>query len=151
MVKIKDKIWPRIIILENGCWQWTGSKTTGGYGNLNIGDRNYDYVHRVVYEMCIGKIPDGLTIDHLCRNRSCINPRHLEAVTNKVNILRGNSWWAIQVRKTHCILGHPFSPENTVRDRDGARNCRRCIKIRSFWGGITKKLRISGGSIAKKL
>ena len=114
-----------------GCWVWTGGKLASGYGSVALDGTRF-VTHRVVWEMLRGPIPDGLQIDHLCRNRACCNPDHLEPVEQKTNLLRGVSQPAINARKTHCIRGHEFTPENTYR-RPGcpqARNCRTCIEIR---------------------
>lgn len=82
--------------------------------------------HRVAYELLIGPIPAGMTLDHLCRNRLCVNPVHLEAVTNRVNILRGTSPAAIHARKVACPNGHPYSG----RERRGTRICHTCMAAR---------------------
>src|SRR5687767_8862053 len=106
----------------DGCWQWIGGRNTKGYGNFGIGlpvhagarPRFKTYaVHRFSYETFIGPIQSGLTIDHLCRNRACVNPAHMEPVTHRVNVLRGTAASAVNSRKTHCKRGHPFTPENT--------------------------------------
>jgi hypothetical protein len=76
--------------------------------------------------LLVGPIPEGLTIDHLCRVRHCVNPAHLEAVSERVNILRGNGAGARNARKTHCVKGHAFTPDNLYRDYQGYRRCRRC-------------------------
>ena len=81
--------WSRVDFTES-CWLWTGAKTAEGYGEIKI-DRRMHYTHRWAYEFCVGPIPEGLTIDHLCRVRHCMNPDHLEVVTRKENILRGES------------------------------------------------------------
>ena len=86
--------------------------------------------HRVSYQLVVGEIPEGLTLDHLCRNPSCVNPDHLEPVTTKENILRGVSKIAQQARQTHCKRGHPFDEENTMIVRGSARQCRACNKAR---------------------
>ena len=98
-----------------GCWEWIRSCSSGGYGHAWI-DGGHIYAHRLSYEVHKGKIPDGLTIDHLCRNRKCVNPEHLEAVTRRVNNLRGTSPSAWNYRKTHCISGHEFNKENTDKE-----------------------------------
>lgn len=116
------------IVTGPGCWAWIGSRATGGYGSIWRDGRNV-HAHRAVYELLVGPIPDGLHIDHLCRNRNCVNPDHLEPVTLVENILRGEGIMALNARKTHCMHGHPFTEENTHwRARDGKlwRSCRTC-------------------------
>src|SRR5258706_11387542 len=88
-----------------GCWPWLAYKKPEGYGHFRIG-RDIKLVHRISYEMLIGAIPEGLQLDHLCRIRSCVNPLHLEPVTNKENVLRGEGITAKQSRQTHCLRGH---------------------------------------------
>lgn len=109
---------------ESGCWIYTGPISQGGYGRLGK-----EYAHRIMYEAIHGEIPPGLDIDHLCRNRRCCNPQHLEAVTRRENLLRGMGWTAINARKTHCKRGHEFTDENTRHDGRG-RQCRACDQIR---------------------
>lgn len=111
------------------CWQWTASTTAGGYGQIRDGGTRGSmlYAHRLAYEFTVGPIPDGLQLDHLCRNRACVNPSHLEPVANRENGLRGQSFAAINARKTHCPQGHEYTPENTVvYSKDGSRRCRIC-------------------------
>ena len=86
--------------------------------------------HRVAYEKAYGPIPEGLVIDHLCRNGLCVNPEHLEAVTRKENILRGEGACAQNARKTHCKRGHELIPENLIERSDGRRDCLLCDRIR---------------------
>jgi hypothetical protein len=123
-----------VIDPETGCWEWLYARRRDGYGYVNAvvnGRRRPVTAHRVYYERYVGPIPEGLQLDHLCRNRGCVNPAHLEPVTQRENILRGESPAAKQARQTHCKYGHPFSAENTRRDKKGARWCRACERRRS--------------------
>jgi len=106
------------------CWNWTGPQTRG-YGFIQDGAAHRYQVHRFVYEQLVGSIPDGLELDHKCRNTLCINPRHVEPVTHLVNVRRGNAGINNAV-KTRCVHGHDFTPENTIVTKDGRRNCRIC-------------------------
>lgn len=114
-------------IAETGCWLWTGRISTNGYGQVQI-DRQPRNVHRVAYELLVGPIKDGLVIDHLCRVRHCFNPEHLEAVTQKTNINRGNTGMH-ELLKTHCPFGHPYVGENLFFGPNGSRRCRECSRI----------------------
>lgn len=108
------------------CWLWTGHIVTGkGYGRIRVYGK-YQKAHRVSYELFVSLVPEGLQLDHLCRVRHCVNPAHLEPVTNKENGLRGTSIPAQNNRKTHCSKGHPLSGENLYPRTDGGRRCRIC-------------------------
>lgn len=112
------------------CWLWTAG-LNNGYGTIYGGRRSPLRAHRVAYELLVGPIPDGLTLDHLCRNRRCVNPAHLEPVSNRENILRGESFSAEQARRTHCPSGHPLEGDNLRPDqsKQGKRACRLCAAI----------------------
>lgn len=111
---------------DTPCWEWEGRVAAVGYGRVKA-DGEWQYAHRVSYEVFIGPIPEGLVIDHLCRNTTCVNPLHLEPVEQGENVLRGNSPNAINARKTHCVRGHPFDKKNTyIRKDRGYRECRKC-------------------------
>jgi hypothetical protein len=109
------------------CWIWTGQRDSNGYGKIGSGGRNGRNIptHRALYELSIGTIPDGMELDHLCRNKICCRPDHLEPVTHAENMKRGGP-----ANKTHCKNGHPFTPENTYRWRvTNRRRCRICNKL----------------------
>jgi hypothetical protein len=111
-----------------GCIVWTGV-LRNGYGVISSGNR-WLRAHRVAYELLVGPIPDGLVLDHLCRNTRCINPHHLEPVTVRENTLRSPiALSAINARKTHCPAGHEYSPENTYLRANGHRACRACGRL----------------------
>lgn len=132
MTPLRERLLGNAIInLETGCWEWTGTRNPKGYGMLRTGGRRRQLVHRVSYEMTYGPIPEGLQIDHLCRVRNCLNPAHLEAVTNQVNTLRGETVTAANAAKTHCSQGHEFTPENTHMEAYGARRCLTCRRKRN--------------------
>lgn len=109
-----------------GCWLWQGS-TSDGYGLFAVGGKT-NLAHRYSYAHLIGPIPEGLTLDHLCRVRACVNPAHLEPVTRGENVLRGTGCVAQNARKTHCLNGHPLDGENLLRHeiKRGHRRCRIC-------------------------
>ena len=127
------------------CDVWQGY-TLRGYGRIRLGDGLKAYAHRAAYELAKGPIPDGLKIDHLCRNTRCCNPDHLEAVTDRENILRSNGVAALASRKTHCPQGHPYSGENLGITPRGCRVCRTCVRIR----GRAKRRKRAAGDAQKK-
>lgn len=128
LVVDRDRFWELIEPADGDeCRLWLGRITNHGYGFWCV-DGVVFSTHRLAYELAIGPIPTGLTIDHLCRNRACCNPHHLEPVTNRENVMRGAGFGAINARKTHCSRGHEYTPENTYRRPDGPgwRKCRTC-------------------------
>jgi hypothetical protein len=106
----------------DGCWLWLGEINHSGYGLAYYNGRAYR-AHRALYEVVNGPVPDGKQLDHLCRNRACVRPSHLEPVTNWENTLRGKNMTAENVRKTHCPRGHSY---DSVRKRPGKTDARRC-------------------------
>ena len=110
------------------CWLWLAAKDGAGYGFATVGKQRQK-AHRAAYELLIGPIPEGLQLDHLCRNPPCVNPAHLEPVTGRENTLRGISPIAVNARKTRCKRGHSFTPENTIHRPSGRRACRTCKAV----------------------
>jgi hypothetical protein len=120
---IEAKFWATVNKTST-CWQWLGSQHKG-YGRFRVNGCEWP-AHRWAYELTHRPIPDGLQIDHLCRNRACVNPAHMELVTARENVLRGTGLTAINARKTHCAHGHPFDEVNTKHRPNGGRRCKAC-------------------------
>lgn len=112
---------------QTGCWEWMSTLNQSGYGKVTYRYKQM-LAHRAMYGLVRGPIPNGLGLDHLCRNTRCINPDHLEAVTQKENVMRGNSFMAARSRQTHCVHGHPLDSINTQVRSNGRRRCLACRK-----------------------
>jgi hypothetical protein len=111
-----------VVDKKTGCWLWTAYTRKDGYGVFGVTSGDTWLAHRWAYEQWVGPIPKGLTIDHLCRVRNCVNPDHMEPVPPGVNTLRGDTFQARNAAKTHCPKGHEYY---VVNDR-GWRRCRTC-------------------------
>lgn len=122
--------------MPSGCIEWTGRIDRYGYGQFRPGGRETTNMgaHRWAYSHFVGTIPDGFQIDHLCRNRACVNPEHLEAVTPRENVMRSLNPPSLNAKKTHCVRGHPFSDENTDIRRGGrvCKTCRRAADLARY-------------------
>jgi len=136
ITKLPPRFWSKIYVLEDGCWEWRASRTKAGYGRFRIGSvtqrtRTMLLAHRLAYEALVGALPNGYECDHLCRNRACVNPSHVEPVSHRENCLRGQSAPAHNARKTHCSKGHPFDEVNTYRwkSKPHYRRCRKCDRL----------------------
>lgn len=116
-----------LINKETGCWEWQAGLDGKGYSAFCVRKR-MKIGHRISYNIYVGEIPKGLVIDHLCKNIKCVNPAHMEPVTQKDNILRGEAPSSLQAQQTHCLEGHPLFGENLFITKDGKRVCRQCRK-----------------------
>ena len=115
------RFWSKVEIASpTECWEWKASRKSHSYGLFHMGKKgsSMKQAHRVAYELTRGPIPEGLELDHLCRNRGCVNPFHMEAVTHHENVLRG------ALVKTHCLRGHERTPESVYANG----NCKECYR-----------------------
>lgn len=122
-----DELFWAKVDAQGVCWEWTGSVNWAGYGRTRRFNKLCS-AHRVAWEILIGPIPKGLVIDHLCRNRKCVNPDHLEPVTQRVNTKRGGA--GRHDRPDECPRGHKFTSQNTLTRKGGGRLCRVCNAAR---------------------
>jgi hypothetical protein len=132
----EGRFWAKVQKTET-CWVWTASINTYGYGIFAVTDSpvtnsaGYAYAHRYAYTLLVGPIPEGKQLDHLCRVRHCVRPSHLEPVTVRQNLMRGQTHAAHNAAKTHCPKGHPYDAANTWRDGKGKRVCLICKRKRN--------------------
>lgn len=131
-MRVPERLWSRIEMAD-GCWMWTGSRTRNGYGKVDIG-RSSQVAHRAVYTAVVGTIPLGMQLDHLCRNRRCVNPSHLEPVTPRTNKIRAGG--------ERCPNGHEYASRGYV-STSGERVCRACrtSRVRRY------RSKLAGGAI----
>lgn len=123
---------PRKSIPEpnTGCWLWLGTLAAGGYGTVSVPGREKGaktQAHRASYEAFVGPIPAGLEIDHMCKVRSCVNPRHLRAVTHRENLMASDTITRRAAMATHCPAGHPYFGDNLIQRKGHGRECRICM------------------------
>ena len=131
---LEERFWEKVLKTET-CWLWTSANIGGKYkyGHFTVNYKQV-YAHRLSYELLVGQIPPNMTIDHLCNNKLCVNPEHMEVVTLQENIRRRDPFNRKYTKKTHCKRGHEFNEENTYYYKN-SRNCRKCLNI------ATKKYR----------
>lgn len=130
MKPLLTRFWDKVLFTVD-CWEWQASKNNSRYGTFGIGNQKTTMAHRFSYELFNGKIPDGLEINHLCKNTSCVNPGHLEVVTRQQNVLKSNAPSAMQAKQTECKYGHPLSDSN-LAIYNKKRVCRKCHTRRSM-------------------
>lgn len=143
--RLPERFWRKVEQVESGCWLWTASTRRRGYGQFWWGER-VRCSHIVPFEVEYGSIPEGLELDHLCRTPLCCNPAHLEAVTHRENLLRGETLTAAHARRTHCARGHEFAGENLVHRKDGTRMCRECNRIDSRRHQAARRARLKAAA-----
>lgn len=156
--RVAGRLRERITVSPNGCWMWPGS-TASGYGRIawsHDGRMIYRPTHRVMYELEVGPIPDGLDLDHLCHDptqcrpvnshecphRRCCNPAHLQPSTRQENLLRGGTIPAERSSRTHCPYGHAYAGDNLFFDKLGRRCCRECVRAKNrsyYWRNVERR------------
>lgn len=127
-INVVERLLKKIDRTDNGCWIWTGAMQSNGYGTAVVGYKQTT-AHRHIYQATFGGLSKDLQLDHLCRNRACVNPNHLEPVSQRENILRGNGVAAINSKKTVCKNGHQYNEHNTyqrIRNGRPERDCKVC-------------------------
>lgn len=133
-----NRFWSKVKKTRS-CWIWQACLTSRGYGRFNVGASGgcrIVFAHRFSYELLVGPIPKGLELDHVCRNKSCVNPRHLKPVTHRQNLTAPGSQVGIpsgqlKLSKTHCPSGHELSGDNVRLDKNGHRKCKTCLRDRN--------------------
>lgn len=123
----EERFWAKVDVGHPlGCWLWTGGRSSNGYGHFQVRPGEQGGAHRYAYTLLMGGIPDGMHLDHLCRNKPCVNPDHLEPTTPGENVLRAYGVTAAAKRATRCPHGHDYTAQNTYTDGRGRRYCRAC-------------------------
>lgn len=129
LLPTEERFWSHVDKTE-GCWRWTAAHGTTGYGLFKVGGRMVR-AHRFIYERNVGPIPNNRILDHICRTRDCVRFSHLRLATVRDNTLWGESFAAVNAKKTHCPAGHPYDEANTLfGGRRRERICRTCNRLR---------------------
>ena len=123
------RFFDKVKFRKDGCWIWTGCRTKeSGYGRIWYNGRMY-VSHRILYTLFVDDVQESLVLDHKCKNKICVNPRHLRQITNRENVLIGIGPTAMNYRKKSCKNGHEFTKENTRIKKDKSRYCRKCANV----------------------
>lgn len=133
-MSLHDRFFDKVYMSLDGHWYWIGASTGSGYGHIQDAEqRRMRGAHEISFELHGGVIPPGKEIDHTCRIRLCVNPRHLRPLTHRANVLGGTGPISANAQKTHCLRGHEFDEANTktsMRDGHPRRLCRKCAQAR---------------------
>jgi hypothetical protein len=134
--RLPESFWSKVSLESNtGCWVWNASTTVTGYGNYwDRKLKKLQLAHRYAYRVLVGTIPEGMTVDHLCKTRRCVNPEHFEIVSRGENTIRGGGTHKaakLRSQKQRCKHGHPFDEDNTYVNPQGKRECRTCNRHRN--------------------
>ena len=152
-IPLADRFWSKVTVAgDDECWEWTGA-THKGYGKIMLIHGVFAAAHRLAYEFLVGPIPPKMQLDHLCRNRGCVNPAHLDPVTNQENARRGLRGSLV----THCVHGHAYTQANTFVRKNGRRACRTCNRLRNknkadaaYWRDYRAKRTAAGRPVGRK-
>ena len=126
---LAERFWAKVDTTSGECWEWTASLNPSGYGQFNADGSRPIHAHRVAWFIEHGSYPgEGMELDHLCRNRACVRPAHLEPVPPRINFLRGEHPTAVAYRNGTCHAGHPRTEENVYVRPSGKRECRTCMR-----------------------
>lgn len=148
--RLPNRFWSKASVNDaTGCWEWNAQKSHNGYARFQL-ESQPQRAHRVSYQALVGAIPEGMTLDHLCRVRHCVNPAHLEPVTQAENnrrAARASSRKGFPLKtRTHCPVGHPYDEANTAVSRNGKRRCRACTHTRKRRYRQEGRVAVAGGA-----